>query len=133
MLGEEVIPEIEEPTEPHTIKEVFNDDIREIKEGKFWIPFKIIEFPFVIARQATIPFLDEDVYCKEINLITFICVPWFTGLMAGRILYIIIIFIVGWNWYMLIVYALLSIAGGCFIWFCTERNKRPKKTWVFLV
>lgn len=42
-------------------------------------------------------------------------------------------YLVGWDWYMIIVYAILSIAGGCFIWFCTERNKRPKKTWIFLI
>lgn len=110
MLGEEAIPEIEEPTEPHTIKEIFTDDLREIKEGKFWIPFKVIEFPFVIARQATIPFLDEDVYCKEINMITFITVPWFAALMAGSINY----------YYFLFSFSFISFSSNSFFSFLSS-------------
>lgn len=52
------------------------DDFREIIHSKFWLPFKIVEFPFVLARQFTVAFLDEDIYCKEENIIAFILTPW---------------------------------------------------------
>lgn len=62
------------------------------------ILFKIIEFPFLVFRQLTIPLIDEDIYTKD----TVVMCSLFMPLLSGAVLY--------WpHWYFVFVYLTIGV------------------------
>lgn len=65
--------------EPRDFLDLLAEDIITMHTSGFWILFKIVEFPFLILRQLTIPLIEEDIYTKDTTLMCCVFMPLFMG------------------------------------------------------
>lgn len=74
---------VEENDGIRTIKNVFLDDLNDIKQSGWMIVVKTIELPLTLLRQFTIPTVDDELYCRYQNMICLFLFPIFLAYFGG--------------------------------------------------